>query len=415
MRSAAARRLGGWTFVGLALLAASPVLLFAQRPQADCPGSLVAYVGDRSLNARWGDSAHTYVIMVRGGVEYICRCPSNTQPPVCTKKGSSGSGGFEGVDLSQFSPGQQMALMATQSLLQGLFSGIFSGPSKVTAAEDAVRAQQDMLRKQEEERQQALESWNIFQQEEAKRIEAEKSAARKSGDELLGKMGSSGGQGLGFESVGGQGLEFESWAAEKPGAKPVASEMYPAPRSAAEQARCAAYFSDEALKLDKAGKHEEAAFMNLQAQKAMAGGPTDVPCPGGPSTPAPETAAKGTNTTAVDVNAVLELYNAKIQDLFAISQKLAEVRKQKIDAQLDIRQSETRIADIKVKAATVTTPEEKKEVDDLLSQALALKGESEQRLKIAEENENACLADAKKAEDAVKELDSTLKKGPGDK
>jgi hypothetical protein len=403
--------------MGLSLLAAFPVLTFAQQPQADCPGSLRTYVGDRSLNARWGDAAHTYVIMVRGGVEYVCKCPSNTRPPVCSKKGSSGSGGLDGVDLSQFSPGQQLALMATQSLLQGLFAGIFSGPSKPAgpSPEEILRQQQEMLQKQEEERQQALESWNLFREEEAKRIEAEKAVARASGDEMLGKMGSSAGQGLGFESVGGQGLDFQSWVAEKPGAPTTASGKHPAPKSAAEQARCAAAFSDEALRLDRAGKHEEARFMSLQAQKAMAGGPTDVPCPAAGPVAAAGVGSAGPQAPAVDVDAVLDLYNARIKDLFALSQKLADVRKQKIDAQLDFRQAEARIAETQAKAATVTKPEEKKEVDDLLGELQALKADAENRQKIAEENENACLADAKKAEDAVKELDAKLKSGQGQK
>lgn len=382
----------------------------AQQAVADCRASLQAYVYDRSLNAHWeGDT----VVMVRGGVEYVCKCYANNQPPDCRKRGSSGSGGTGGVDLSRFSPGQQIALMATQSLLQGLFAGIFSGPSKPAgpSPEEILRQQQELLRKQEEERQQALEDWKAFQQAEAERIEAERAAARANGEALLGQMGSSSGQGLGFESVGGQGLEFQTWVAEKPEAKPAAAAKHPAPKSAAEQARCAAAFSDEALRLQKAGKHEEAEFMSLQAQKAMSGEPTDVPCPGAAPVPAPAPAGTGASTPAVDVNAVLELYNARIQDLFAISQKLADVRKQKIDAQLDLRQAEARIAETQAKAATATKPEEKKEVDDLLGELQALKADAENRQKIAEENENACLADAKKAEDAVKELDAKLKTG----
>ena len=68
--------------VGLAILAACPVLTFAQQPQAMCRETLEAWVNDKSLNAKW-NSDHTAVIMVRGGVEYICTCPSQTQPPVC--------------------------------------------------------------------------------------------------------------------------------------------------------------------------------------------------------------------------------------------------------------------------------------------------------------------------------------------
>jgi hypothetical protein len=68
--------------IGLAILAACPVLTFAQQPQAMCRETLEAWVNDKSLNAKW-NSDHTAVIMVRGGIEYICKCPSQTQPPVC--------------------------------------------------------------------------------------------------------------------------------------------------------------------------------------------------------------------------------------------------------------------------------------------------------------------------------------------
>ena len=68
--------------IGLAILAACPDLTFAQQPQAMCRETLEAWVRDKSLNARW-NSDHTAVIMVRGGVEYVCTCPSQTQPPVC--------------------------------------------------------------------------------------------------------------------------------------------------------------------------------------------------------------------------------------------------------------------------------------------------------------------------------------------
>jgi hypothetical protein len=70
------------TLLALTVLAALPVLTFAQQPQVMCRETLEAWVRDKSLNAKW-NSDHTAVIMVRGGVEYICTCPSQTQPPVC--------------------------------------------------------------------------------------------------------------------------------------------------------------------------------------------------------------------------------------------------------------------------------------------------------------------------------------------
>jgi len=67
----------------LASLAAFPFPASAQVPQAMCRETLEAWVRDRSLDARW-NSDRTAVIMVRGGVEYICTCPNQNRPPVCT-------------------------------------------------------------------------------------------------------------------------------------------------------------------------------------------------------------------------------------------------------------------------------------------------------------------------------------------
>jgi len=72
-------------------LLALPILTSAQQPQAMCREPLEAWVRDKSLNARW-NSDHTAVIMVRGGVEYICTCPDQNRPPVCRPSSSAASG-----------------------------------------------------------------------------------------------------------------------------------------------------------------------------------------------------------------------------------------------------------------------------------------------------------------------------------
>lgn len=76
------------SFSMFASLLAFPVLTSAQQPQAMCRESLEAWVRDKSLNARW-NSDHTAVIMVRGGVEYICTCPDQNRPPVCRLSSSA--------------------------------------------------------------------------------------------------------------------------------------------------------------------------------------------------------------------------------------------------------------------------------------------------------------------------------------
>ena len=48
---------------------------------------------------------------------------------------------------------------------------------------------------------------------------------------------------------------------------------------------------------------------------------------------------------------------------------------------------------------------------DLLNEALALRGQSENLLKVAADNEAACMTDARKAESQVQELSSKLQEG----
>lgn len=69
-------------FLMFVLQLALPVLSLAQQPQAMCRETLEAWVRDKSLNAKWNGD-RTAVIMVRGGVEYVCSCPDQNRPPVC--------------------------------------------------------------------------------------------------------------------------------------------------------------------------------------------------------------------------------------------------------------------------------------------------------------------------------------------
>jgi len=405
------------TVVALTILAAFPASFFTQQtPQPGhvaCRLSLEAYVLDKSLNAHW--EGNDTVVMKSGGVEYVCRCASLSalQSPECKPRNSSGTSGLDGVDISRFNPGQQLALMATQSLIQGLFKNIFGAGKPAGAAGDALERQQAMLREQEEARKQAIKDWDLFQEEEKGRALREQEANRMIGQNLLEKIGGAGGQGLGFQSISGEKLEFNEWVARKPEASPLPSGKYAAPKTAIEQARCAAYFSERARELSGLGKNEEAKFMSLQAQKAMTGETLDIPCQaaaagaGADSGTDPQKA--GSQAMALGINEILDQYKAKIKELLDISQKLGEVRKQKLAAEFDVREMDAKIMDIKSRAEAATKPEEQKECEDLLKAALDLKGQSEALLKIATKNEEASEAEARLAESKVQELSSKLK------
>jgi hypothetical protein len=149
--------------------------------------------------------------------------------------------------------------------------------------------------------------------------------------------------------------------------------------------------------------------MNLQAQKAMSGEPLDAPCLAAPATPAAPVAE------SPEVRVILEEYKSKAQELLEISRKLTEIRKQKIDAEIDIQQADAKITNLKEQAAVATEPAKKQEIDDLLKEAEALKGTSEEHLKIADENERATIANAEKLESQVQELNSKLQESKGKK
>jgi hypothetical protein len=118
---------------------------------------------------------------------------------------------------------------------------------------------------------------------------------------------------------------------------------------------------------------------------------------------------------ALGINEILDQYKAKIKELLDISQKLGEVRKQKLAAEFDVREMDAKIMDIKSRAEAATKPEEQKECEDLLKAALDLKGQSEALLKIATKNEEASEAEARLAESKVQELSSKLKEDKGKK
>ncbi len=149
-----------------------------------------------------------------------------------------------------------------------------------------------------------------------------------------------GGEGLSLQPISGGKLEFNDWAAQKPEANALPPGKFPGTKTALGQARCAAYFSEKGRDLSGMGKLEEARFMSQQAEKAMAGGPLDAPCQTGAAEagPGPDSQKAGPQDRAAAVNEVLAQYNAKIKELLNLSQRLAEIRKQKIEAETGLQE-----------------------------------------------------------------------------
>lgn len=420
MRSIMATRWFRWVLAGLQFLIVFPPMTHAQEYVGRCHDQLEQMATKRMdmagpnkriyySNQRW-NSDRTKLFLVADGVEYVCECVAENRPPVCKPTNSSGSTGSSDIDLSGLNPGQQLAVTAVQSLIRGLFKNIYKSPAKDNAASEAaaLRAQEEFLRKQQEERQKSIDQYNDYLTREKERARLEKDEARKSGQELLDKMGATGGQGLSMQSISGEKLDFNQWMATKPESQPLPGGKYPAPKTALEQARCAAYFSEKARKLSAQGKNEEAEFMSLQAQKAMSGEPLDVPCEAAAATavPVPESAA---------VQEIIEQYNVKVTELLKLAKQMDDLRKQKFEAELAVNQAEGEITRIKTQAESVTEPQEKQKLNDLLKEAEALKSESERALKVATDNEEALKADARKAEDEVQKLGTKLQESKGKK
>jgi hypothetical protein len=389
---------------GLAILTVFPASILAQE-DLPCSQRWEGYLNDRSLNAHM--EGKNTIVMHGGGREYVCRCVADNRPLDCKPRDSSGAAGAGSLDVS----GQDLALKAAQSLIAGLVKSIFSTDESAASAEDALKQRQELLKKQEEERAQALKSWELYQKSEKERALREQ---QMRGQELLAQIGGAGGQGLDFQSISGAKLGFNQWAAQKPGA-PLSRGRYPAPTKAVEQVRCAAYFSEGARELSGLGRQEDAQLMSLQAQKAMSGDSLDLPCRAARAGVVANSGAASrkaeSQAMAAAMSEILNQYNAKIKELLELSRKLGEVRKEKLDVEVGLSEIDVKIADVKSRTAAATKPEEKQQLDDLLNEALALRGESEARLKTAEENESAYLASARQTESAVKELSSKLQAG----
>ncbi|MEN6561007.1 MAG: hypothetical protein ABFD52_09555 [Acidobacteriota bacterium] len=347
----------------------------ASGQQAMCRETLDAWLRDRGLNARW-NGGHTAVIMVRGGVEYICTCPDQNRPPVCRPAGSGGSGAAGPDAVSS----GQIAERAIQNIVSGLIGGLFRSSAKDDAESEAaaLRAREAALRDQEAERQKAVARWEAFEAGELKRLEK----ARRQGGEMLVPAGGANAPLVPFQPVA------------------AASVRGKEPGSAADRARCAAYFSERARDLAARGKNDEAEFMTLQAQKAMSGEPLDEPCRA--------KASAGPAAGPVAATEVMDQYRNQVRALLDTSRKLIEVRRQKVDAEADLLEARTRIADLKQRAETASSPKDAREADALLKELEAVKGEAENRLKIASDNESGLLEEAKRAGDQARELESRL-------
>jgi predicted nucleic acid-binding Zn-ribbon protein len=350
--------------------------------------------GRHSVGSTWTET--------KGGTKYTCKCDAR-QGTVCNpmSSGSTPSGPF--VPSGKLSPSQKMSIQMMQGMFQPLFDAMFPdtfSPPDTSKQEELARQQEEERRKQEEMKKQALEAWQKAQKEMEAEMSRQAAQRKEAGQMILA------------QSRLGEDVRLEPSLFGTYQAKLEASSVsfgYPAPESEIDKALCAAYFS----KLAKNTKDPEGAkFLSLQAEKVMQGAPTDYPCQFEkmPEVPVPqESYAKNE-----EVEAFINTYQAKLKEFEEIQTKVNEVRKQRLEAETRLKEADTKINELQTRSTTISKPEEKAQLDDLLSQAMAVKQEAENDLNTAKENEQKLLDTAKQKADEIKAINdqiSALEKG----
>lgn len=338
---------------------------------------------------------------VRNGVKYNCVACGSCTPISGTQTPSTPSGGRspspnESIDEDEKIPEPDHArkaetLLRTAKMLevQGqydqaerLYKQALTYAERTNDPNVAIyrRNLTDFYRKREEERKRT--------EELRKRTEAEERV--RQGQQLLSKM-----KGIGTgdkpkpHSFGGLKLEMKPLNMQK---------TYPAPSSAWEQALCAAYFSDMAKQAPSA---EDARFYAAQAEIVMSGGATYIEC----------MIPRVSNERVKKAQQIYESITLKTNDLQAVDAKLNET-KEKIKEHEAKKKEATQKKEGAIKkveelnaAAQSAKPEQKQEMDDLVSQAQKQLQDAETQLSQAEQG----LNEAKQEEQRFSEQKDKLK------
>lgn len=332
---------------------------------------------------------------IKNGVKYDCIACGSCVPISGTQSSSMPTG--------RLSPSQQMAVGVVAGLFNGIFSHMFDDiftPPDPSRQEELARQHEEERRKLEEMKRQALEAWQKARKEMEAEMARQDALRKEAGQQILA-------QNRIDEDVKLEPSLFETHQAKLEASS--ISSGYPAPKSELDKARCAAYFSE----LAKNTKDMEGIkFLSLQAEKVMQGAPTDYPCQFEkmPEVPVPqETYAKNE-----EVEAVINIYQAKIEEFEEIQTKINEIRKQKLEAETKLKEADTKINVLQAKSTTISKPEERTQLDDLLSQAMAAKQEAENDLNTAKQDEQKYLDTARQKADEIRAIDdqiSGLEKG----
>lgn len=301
------------------------------------------------------------------GVKYECiGCGG------CTPVDSGSSGGSTYIPSAGLKPEQQMQLMFMQSILQPMLNSIFnpqsyapSGPSQ----EELRRQQEELLKKQAQEKQDRLNKWISLRNAST----TNQKERRKKLSSLL-----------------------------------AIDQGFPAKTDPLEQALCLAYFSrlaEDAVngRFDRTrfkDGYGAAHFYENQINNLIQGGSLDEECS------PPDEILQSFDKKEVDelnkkyteVVKVYKMVVPKINELQEIAMKLDETKKKKEEAGQRIKEIDSKIEELKSNNQNISDPQKKAETDDLLAKAMALKQEAETEYQKSLEMENNLTKEKDKIE-----------------
>lgn len=281
-----------------------------------------------------------------------------------------------------------------------------------TSYQDALRQQQEELKKQQEIKKQAIERWvNLQAEAEAKRLNEEAERKRK-GKNLLAEV-RIGGKDLEPEPMGKGKLTPFRWDTPKV-LEPAPSGQYQTAKfTETERYLCAAYFSKIAESAANRGDLEGARFYGTQMDNVMQRYPTAIECkpPKEISTTADVKKMGELNQKYTKMAMVYREIMPKIEQLQEIEIKLEEGRKKREDAEQKMLELDKQIEEIKARSQTADTPEQKTQEDDLLAQALALKSEAEKQQQEAVHSEEKMTKEKQGIEEELNAIKDKMQTG----
>lgn len=293
---------------------------------------------------------------------------------------------------------EELAMRMFGNLFSRLFQAALAPPpSGPSPAELAMikKQQQDAIKKQEALKKQAMEQWKKLRDEEEARMAREEAEKKQRGQELLDKMDLTGGgypglyAGMGSATGGGKLRPF-TWKTPGLEITLIGTGVFDTSGYTSwQRLLCSAYFSGKALDAARGGNHEEAVFMNSQADKVTAGEMTDVECriPGLQQLADIQQQNLTENNRMAEMVKLLPVVQEKLKRLQQIEVKLQGAKEEKKEAEARLKEAESKVEEAQMQAESAKTPEKKTEADDLLDLALALQNEASGEVEKAEQAE----------------------------